>query len=146
MNNSTLIASGFLTASFMCTVFVPKSATIFFENLDENEKKIYLPIIKQRLNHYWFGLVLGILISFIVLRNINLDKQNYAFTFLAIALTIQYFFYQLYPKLPSIAESIDSKEDLKRWLTVYNDYKIRYHVGFLLGAIGVYFIGLSINQ
>ncbi len=146
MNNSTLIASGFIGASLYCTISKPKSASIFFDNLDENEKKIYLPIVKQRLNHYWAGLLLGILIAFVSLKYINLEKQNYAFTFLAIALTIQYFFYQLTPKLPSIAESVDSKEDLKRWLNVYHDYKIRYHVGFLLGAIGIYFIGLSIKE
>ena len=141
-----IIAGGFLGASLYCTISKPNSVSIFFDNLDENEKKIYLPIVKQRLNHYWSGLILGILIAFIALKYTNLDKQYYASTFLAIALTIQYFFYQLAPKLPSIAESVDSKEDLKRWLNVYNDFKIRYHVGFLLGAIGIYFLGLSIKE
>jgi hypothetical protein len=145
MNNSAIIASGFLVASLICTIYKPKSASIFYEHLTEKEKAIYIPIVKQRLNHYWIGLVLGVIIAYTALRNSNLEKQNYAWTFLAIALTTQYFFYQLMPKLPSIAESIESKDELKEWLIVYHDYKLRYHAGFLLGAIGIYFLGLSLK-
>lgn len=102
---------------------------------DELDKK-YEAIIIERRNHYIFGLILGMIISFIVLNRIkSINYYTRITLFLTITLTIAVIFYMLMPKSDYMLNHLRSMEENKKWLQVYRTMQHRYFIGLVLGAL-----------
>lgn len=101
---------------------------------DELDRK-YEAIIVERRNHYIFGLILGMIISFIVLNRIkSINYYTRITLFLTITLTSAVIFYMLMPKSDYMLNHLRSMEENKKWLQVYKTMQHRYFIGLVLGA------------
>jgi glucan phosphoethanolaminetransferase (alkaline phosphatase superfamily) len=104
----------------------------FPDNLD----KKYEAIIIERRNHYLIGLLIGLVLAFIVVRNVRL--ANY-FTRLALSLTITLgtavIFYTFMPKTDYMRRHLKTPAEHKKWVEVCRFMKSRYLTGAILGAL-----------
>ena len=127
-----IITCGFIGGMLVCLIFKPESMNKFNNIMDDNLKNIYLEISNERMKNYVLGAILGIIIALSIVGFDNL------WSFLAIVLTIQYFFYQLNEK-HSIVVYLDKKEDRILHNKLMNDYIFRSHIGFIIGVIIIYY-------
>lgn len=105
---------------------------VFSNELD----KKYEAIIKERRNHYIIGLIIGMVLSYYIMRNIDTIGYFTRITlFFTITLTTGVVFYMLMPKSDYMLNYLKTPEENKKWLEVYKTMKQRYFVGFLLGAL-----------
>ena len=138
-----LVAAIFLGASIF-TMLTCKSCSPFVEyenSLNLKQKLVYKQVVSERQSNYIKGLVLGSVIALFYLY-FNLGTINplrHACIFVAIALFVQYLYYNLVPKSIYMLEVLNTPDQVKKWLEVYKTMKMRYHIGMLLGLIG-YFI------
>ena len=134
-----LIASVFMGASILTMLKCDSCGPfqVYLDSLDDNQKKVYDDIKSERRNIYLRGLALGSVVALIYLY-FNKDTLNvfkHACTFVGIAMTIQYFVYQLCPKTNWMLNSLQTREQLDSWLEVYKHMKNKYHSGLVLGAL-----------
>ncbi len=105
---------------------------VFSDDLDKKYEKI----IDERRNHYVIGLLIGLIISFIVIKNIIINTYFERITLaLAITLGTAVMFYMLMPKSDYMLNHLKTQEENKKWLEVYKTMKNRYFVGLLLGLL-----------
>jgi hypothetical protein len=113
----------------------------FIMKLDDNQKQIYKSVIKERINIYLQGMVLGIVIALFITYNSNMAKNNNICLFIVVALGINLLYYSLYPKSTYMLEHLHSQDQVKAWLNIYKEMKLRCKVGMILGFIGYLFLG-----
>ena len=102
---------------------------------DELDKK-YEKIIIERRNHFIIGLILGLIISFVVVKYVNIVNNFHRITFfLAITLGTSVVFYMIMPKSDYMLNYLKTPEENKKWLEVYITMKVRYFGGFILGIL-----------
>lgn len=144
-----------LLSCALATIFI--IAMIFFHNsirrdpvvltykqqLPSNLKKLYDEITEERLTINYQGYTLGLILSLLIIAyNYNL-KQNKLTTANMICIVISvsfltnYFYYILSPKSKHMLEHINSPEQTKAWLEMYKAMQYYYHLGLVLGIIGV---------
>jgi uncharacterized protein YacL len=144
-----------LLSCALATIFI--IAMIFFHNsirrdpvvltykkqLPSNLKKLYDEITEERLTINYQGYTLGLILSLVIIAyNYNL-KQNKLTTTNMICIVISvsfltnYFYYILSPKSKHMLEHINSPEQTKAWLEMYKAMQYYYHLGLVLGIIGV---------
>lgn len=96
----------------------------------------YEAIAHERRNHYAIGLVLGILLSFVLVRRFQpISRFTHVTLFLTITLMTAVIFYTIMPKSDYMLHHLKSKEEIEAWFSVYQTMKQRYILGFLLGAL-----------
>lgn len=138
-------------------------AMIYFENsiqrdqviqnykkqLPGNLQKLYETISDERLKLNYQGYILGLVISLIIiLYNYNL-KGNKLTTFnvtclvISVSFITNYFYYILSPKKTHMLEHINSPEQTKAWLSMYKSMQYYYHMGLVLGIVGVGFLAFA---
>jgi len=105
----------------------------FSDDLD----KIYDNIVIERRHHYIVGLVVGILLSILIVKNVSdLNYFSQVMLFLAITIPTSVLYYSLMPKSDYMLNHLKTPEQNKAWLEVYNTMKNRYHIGFFVGLVG----------
>ena len=57
---------------------------------------------------------------------------------------VQHLVYVLHPKKDWMLNHLDSKEEVKWWLSTYRSMQYNWHIGLVLGLIGYYFINMFI--
>ena len=62
---------------------------------------------------------------------------------LATSFTVNYFFYILHPKSDYMVLHLKNLEEKQAWLNIYKTMQFNYHLGFVLGLVGMIFIGNS---
>ena len=113
------------------------------KKLNEEQKKIYSFIKKERKQQYTIGLILGIFLALIFNYFMGKNKKQMLCVYIGIVTLTANFFYLLTPKTYCMIEHLEEKEDILAWNKVYR--KFRYLtsyadlVGFLIFVIG-YFI------
>jgi len=117
----------------------------YYLQLPPHLQKIYKQISNERLRIYYFGYILGFVISLIIIfnnykltKNVNkLSTTSLICITVTVSFIVNYFYYILTPKTIYMLQVIDTHEQTKAWLTIYRAMQIYYHVGLLLGIIGV---------
>lgn len=111
--------------------------------LPENIRATYREIVHERSKIYYFGYVLGFILSIlIILYNTQVGKNKMS-TFgivclvVAVSFSVNYFYYILTPKTKWMLNEIKSEEQMKAWLNMYRNMQMYYHTGLVLGIIGV---------
>lgn len=141
-----IIGSGFIGSS-VYTMVNYKNKKVFknFEKLlDNDQKKLYNKIKKERLKIYRTGLIFSIVISIIAVQFLNISTNNKINTFVVLSSGLNYLYYTLYPKSTYILLKLNTKEQKQAWLDIYLEMKQRSIYGFLLGVIGNLFLGIGI--
>ena len=135
-----------LLGSMIMTMLASKKSKNFvhFMNiLDDNQKKIYKSIIKERLYIYIQGIFIGILLGLLVSYKIK-NKNCKICLFVAISLGFNYLYYSLYPKSTYMLQHLNTKEQNEAWLNIYKEMKFRCKIGLLLGFIGYIMLGMGL--
>ena len=120
-----------------------KESTYLKSKLNEEQKKIYSEIKKERKKHYIMGLVFGIIVA--ILYNIFQGKniKHMTCAYLGISTFIANKFYLLMPKKYWMIEHLTDKEDIIAWNNVYK--RMRYLTsyaelaGFITFGISQYY-------
>ena len=112
--------------------------------LPPNLQELYKKIAKERLHIYYFGYILGFILTIIIIiYNItaNPKQKMTLFTITCLTITVSfitsYFYYILSPKSAWMLDNIKDPEQTKAWLQMYRHMQIYYHVGLVLGIIAV---------
>jgi len=131
-----------------------KSNTVlnYQKQLPADLQELYKKIVNERLGIYYFGYVLGFILSAIIIfynysvrkgRNGGLSTASTVCTVIAVSFVTNYFYYILSPKTNWMLDHIKGEEQTKAWLKMYRNMQVYYHSGLVLGIIAVAFFALA---
>jgi hypothetical protein len=112
-------------------------------SLPKNLKERYDKIVKERQMISYKGYILGFILSlFIIFWNLKIKKErmgngSIVCVVLATSFLTNYFFYMISPKSDWMLNHITDKKESQAWLEMYRAFSLNYHVGLVLGIIGV---------
>jgi hypothetical protein len=95
------------------------------------------------------GYALGFIISlFIILYNYFYKVRKMGWIsmvciVLATSFLTNYFYYILHPKSDWVLNHMNNPEQVKAWLIMYREMQFNYHMGLVLGIIGVGVLALA---
>ncbi len=146
---SCLLSSAFIASSVFMNLQIDKKKINdpLIQLLDSNNKKRYHDIVKERRNIYFKGFALGLILSLFALYILNnnksfkITKLTNICTVLSISFIVNYFFYILHPKTDYMVLHLESKKEKEAWLNIYKTMQFNYHLGFVLGLIGMGLLG-----
>ena len=115
----------------------------FMSLLDDNQQQIYKSVIKERMNIYIQGMVIGVILAILCTFNNKLSRQNNICLFIVIALGFNWIYYSVYPKSTYMLSHLSSTEQNKAWLKIYKEMKLRCKIGLLLGVVGYILLGVG---
>jgi uncharacterized membrane protein YkgB len=113
------------------------------KQLPSNLKKLYDEISEERLTINYQGYTLGLILSLLIiaynynLKHNKLTNTNMICIVISVSFLTNYFYYILSPKSKHMLEHINSPEQTKAWLEMYKAMQYYYHLGLVLGIIGV---------
>ena len=140
---SCLLATMLLTSMIVSTVagiFIPIQNKM---QLDERQKIIYNDIVQNRLKIFLFGLVFGIILAYSLVTKLNIDRSNKICVFIIITIIVNTIIYTLTPKKDWMLRHL-SKDQIDKWIIIYNQMKIQKIVGLSLGIVVYYYFANSI--
>ena len=121
--------------------------------LPPNLQALYKKIAVERLHIYYYGYVLGFVMTLIIIyynSTVNPKQKMTIFTLVcttvAVSFITSYFYYILSPKTDWMLNNMNSEEQVKAWLQMYRHMQIYYHTGLVLGIIGVAFITVAFRD
>ena len=131
-----------LSSIFMMFLKDEKLFTNFMNTLDENQKKIYFKIIRERTMLYIGGMLLGLFLG-IVYLSMNKKSGFNICAFITIVFITQIVFYKVYPKSTYMLYHLDKKNQVSAWTDIYTYMKKIYMLSFILAIISYILIGYS---
>ena len=149
---SCSIAIIFFSSMIFMHFFMIKNNVIgkYEKQLPENLKQIYKQIVDERSRIYYYGFVLGFLLSIvIIIYNLQLKSSAKLTTtsmvciIVSTSFLVNYFYYVLSPKSAHMLEHIENKEQTVAWLKMYNNMQFYYHLSLVLGIITMTFVALT---
>jgi len=132
-----------------------KSNTVqnYQKQLPADLQDLYKKIVNERLRIYYFGYILGFILSAIIIfynysvskgrRGKNMSTASIVCTVIAVSFITNYFYYILSPKTNWMLDHIKTEEQTKAWLKMYRSMQVYYHTGLVLGIIAVAFFALA---
>jgi hypothetical protein len=121
----------------------------FKKTLNEEQLQKYKSITNERLNIYFTGYGIGFLISLaLILMNLLVFKRKMT-NIEMICLTggttflTTYFYYILSKKSEHMIMYLTNDEQKTQWLNVYKKMQYNYHMGLVMGIIGVMILSAS---
>lgn len=109
----------------------------------------YEKITKERMLISYKGYALGLIVSFLIILYNKYTKPKAFNTFSLVCIIIStsfitnYFYYILSPKSDTMLNYLQKKEDIQSWQSVYREMQYNYHMGIVLGIIGVGILGVA---
>jgi hypothetical protein len=113
------------------------------EKLPTDLQLLYDKIAQERMSISLYGYFYGFLLSlFLIYYNVKLKKEKmntWAMVCLVMAtcFIVNYFYYILSPKSDYILNHTNNSEQVKAWLQMYREMQYNYHMGIVLGIVGV---------
>ena len=113
------------------------------KHLPSNLQTLYDKITQERMRINYYGYILGLVLSLIIILYNYKSKQNKLTNTSLVCLVIvvsfftNYFYYMLSPKTTYMLEHINSPEQIKAWLTMYKSMQYNYHLGFVIGIMSI---------
>lgn len=103
----------------------------------------YETISKERTNISYQGYILGVLLSLVIIfynskiKDTKMNTTSLVCTVVATTFVTNYFYYILSPKSDWMLTHLDTQEERDGWLLMYREMQYNYHMGLVLGIIGV---------
>ncbi len=113
------------------------------EKLPRDLQNLYNKLSRERMAISYQGYILGFIISlFIILYNYfykikKLSTVSIICIVLATSFLTNYFYYILHPKSDWMLNHINNPEQTKAWLIMYREMQFNYHMGLVIGILGV---------
>jgi uncharacterized membrane protein YkgB len=128
-----------------------KVVELYKENLPSNLRILYEKICEERLKIYYYGYILGFILSIIIIIIINYKKRHLTnlsmiCIIIVVSFSTNYFYYILSPKTTYMLDHINNQEQSKAWLTMYRSMQVNYHIGLVLGIIAVGLLGFAFRK
>ena len=142
---SCMISAVFIIGMIYFYNMTDKSTIVkhYKEKLSSDLQKRYDKIAKERMTISYYGYALGVILSLIIIFY-NLKIKGAKMTTFALVCTVMatcfltnYFYYMLSPKSDWMLNHMGNQEEVKAWLQMYREMSYNYHMGLLLGIIGV---------
>ncbi len=132
-----------LSSLFMSYQNIDKKIfTNFNRLLNNDQKQKYQEIIKERINIYITGLLLGL--TFGLIYYYSNQKENYIFCKSLIIMIFTHFgFYYFIPKSPLMLYHLTTKEQTDAWADIYSEMKKRWSISIIVGIIGYIMVSYS---
>jgi len=150
---SCALATAFVISMIYMNNATQKSQTIevYQEQLPTNLKLLYAKLTNERLRIYYYGYILGFILSLIVIfYNSQISKPSHKMTTFTVTCTVitisfitNYFYYMLSPKSDYMLNHINSPDQTKAWLTMYRHMQYYFHMGLVLGLVAVAFLAIA---
>ena len=131
-----------LSSIFMMFLKDEKLFTNFMNTLDEDQKKIYFKIIRERTMLYIGGMLLGLFLGVVYLSMNKKTGMNIC-AFITIVFVTQVVFYKVYPKSTYMLYHLDDPKQVSAWTDIYTYMKKIYMLSFLLAIVSYILIGIS---
>ena len=106
-------------------------------------QKRYEKITEERKKISYHGYILGFILSLFIIfyntkmRGYKMNTFSLVCMVMAVCFLTNYFYYILSPKTDWMLNHTSSQEEVKAWLQMYREMSYNYHMGLLLGIIGV---------
>jgi prolipoprotein diacylglyceryltransferase len=120
------------------------------DQLPEKLQQIYKQIVDERIRIYYYGFLLGVLLSIaIIMYNLQLKPSNKMTNtsmiciIVSTSFLVNYFYYVLTPKSNYMLDHIESKEQTKAWLKMYSNMQYYYHMSLVLGIFTMGFFAAA---
>ena len=118
------------------------------QQLPATLQSLYIKIAEERLSIYYYGYVLGFILSLIIIiYNYQQSKKQSTVTVICTVISVSfitnYFYYILSPKSNWMLDNINTPEQTKAWLQMYRQMQKYYHIGLVLGIIAVALLGFA---
>ena len=141
-----LVATGLFGGKLYLIINYNKKQLLdnFINELNDNQKKRYQKIIKERLNIYIQGMLIGLILGFIYLQIVPQSDVFRACMFTVIVLGTNYFYYILKPKSDYMVKHLTTKRQRETWLDIYREMQFRCKMGFVLGVLAFLIYGLAL--
>jgi hypothetical protein len=143
-----MVAAVFVIATIYFQNATTKSKVIqvYKDQLPSNLQNLYEKITKERLKIYYYGYILGFLLSIVIIynnyfvkrpNNSKLTTTSIVCLVIVVSFITNYFYYILSPKSSWMLDHINSPEQTKAWLAMYRSMQVYYHSGLALGIIAI---------
>jgi transketolase N-terminal domain/subunit len=113
------------------------------KNLPSDLQSLYEKISRERMMISYQGYALGFTLSLLIIfynlyfKSRKLNSLSLVCIVLATGFLTNYFYYMLYPKQHWMLNHVNDKEQVKAWLQMYREMQKNYHMGFVVGIIGL---------
>ena len=151
MNCNALCAVGIvlLTANLTVTLTAVHNGSEkhFYRSLTVRQRMRYKAIVEERRTLYLQGLLCGVILAAFAIaayRSFRKDRYPPAAEVCmpgGIALLTTYLYYLLSPKSDYMILHLDSRALREEWMKITQAMTRKYHLGLLLGVVGVGFVG-----
>jgi len=142
---SCIISVVFTIAMIYTMYSSPYKKNTLMNLLTDQQKMRYLNIIYERRQISKEGYCLGLLLSIALLvfykffLNKRLTSGFMLCTVAASAFLTQYFYYVLSEKSDWMVLHLYTKDQRREWVKIYRKMQFNYHMGFVLGIVGIVF-------
>lgn len=142
---SGAVGLGLLGSSFL-TLSVSQQQTDSLRRVLSPELAMrYERIVQERSMHFFQGICLGLVLSFLILSNTRISNMFHRVSlFFAITLFTSMLYYMLLPKSDYMLKHLTSQAENEAWLRVYKTMKYRHLLGFVLGALAAIPLGMAL--
>ena len=103
----------------------------------------YDKIASERMMISYYGYGLGVLLSLAIIfynkkmKGKLLSNASLVCIVLSVSFFTNYFYYMLSPKTDWMLNHVKNPEETKAWLQMYREMQFNYHLGLVLGILGV---------
>lgn len=127
---------GMLCAAFSCMSISEEQRYILRKKLSPELDDIHSRIVIERRNLYFQGILIGLLLSYILLKIYKTFNTFHRVSFvMAITTLTSVIYYFLMPKSDYMLKHLKTPAENKAWLDIYTFMKQRYFLGFLFGSL-----------
>jgi hypothetical protein len=140
-----MISATFIIGMIYFYYMTDKSVIVnqYKSSLSPELQQRYDKITNERLTISCQGYVLGLILSMgFIFYNLKIKHEKMGTTglvcsVLAISFITNYFYYMIHPKSDWMLNHVENKEEVKAWTQMYREMQYNYHMGLVLGIIGV---------
>lgn len=142
---SCIISATFIICMIYFYYMTDKSAIVnhYKSSLSPELQQRYDKISNERLMISYQGYTLGLILSIVfIFYNLKIKRDKMSTTgmvcsVLAISFITNYFYYMIHPKSDWMLNHVENKEEVKAWIQMYREMQYNYHMGLVLGIVGV---------
>ena len=112
-------------------------------SLSSDLQNRYDKISKERMMISYQGYALGVILSLgiifynLKIKGTKLNNTSLVCTVIATAFVTNYFYYMLSPKTDWMLNHMNNQEEQRAWLLMYREMQYNYHMGLVVGIVGV---------